>query len=75
MLWIPPGFAHGFYVVSDQAEVLYKCTAFYSPGAERTLIWNDPDLAISWPLEPGQEPSISPKDAAGVPLRDAECFG
>ena len=49
MLWVPPGFAHGFYVISDEAEVLYKCTDFYSPIAERTLIWNDPDLDIDWP--------------------------
>lgn len=74
MLWVPPGFAHGFYVVSDAAEVLYKCTEFYSPNTERTLIWNDPDLAIDWPVKPGEPPKISPKDAAGVLLRDAECF-
>ena len=57
MLWVPPGFAHGFYVVSEEAEVLYKCTDFYSPGAERTVIWNDPDLAIDWPrdAEPAAE--------------------
>lgn len=74
MLWVPPGFAHGFYVVSNEAEVLYKCTDFYSPAAERTLIWNDPDLAIDWPLTPAREPKVSAKDAAGVLLRDAECF-
>jgi len=74
MLWVPPGFAHGFYVVSDKAEVLYKCTDFFSPTAERTLIWNDPDLAIEWPVSPGQDPKISPKDASGARLRDAECF-
>ena len=74
MLWVPPGFAHGFYVVSEEAEVLYKCTAFYSPDAERTLIWNDPDLAIDWPVRPGEPPKISRKDATGVLFRDAECF-
>ena len=74
MLWVPPGFAHGFYVVSEAAEVLYKCTEFYSPAAERTLIWNDPDLAIDWPLTSGREPKVSAKDAGGVLLRDAECF-
>ena len=74
MLWVPPGFAHGFYVVSDATEVLYKCTDIYSPDAERTLIWNDPDLAIDWPVRPGEPPKISPKDAAGVLFRDAECF-
>jgi len=74
MLWVPPGFAHGFLVVSDQAEVLYKCTEFYSPVGERTLLWNDPDLAIDWPLPAGQPPKVSPKDAVGALLRDAECF-
>ncbi len=74
MLWVPPGFAHGFYVVSNMAEVLYKCSDFYSPTAERTLIWNDPDLAIDWPVSSGRDPKISPKDAAGALLRDAECF-
>jgi dTDP-4-dehydrorhamnose 3,5-epimerase len=74
MLWVPPGFAHGFYVISDEAEVLYKCTDFYSPTAERTLIWNDPDLAIDWPVSPGQDPKISHKDATGALLREAECF-
>lgn len=74
MLWVPPGFAHGFYVVSDLAEVLYKCTDFYAPAAERTVIWNDPDVAIAWPVSPGQAPTISSKDAAGELLREAECF-
>ena len=74
MLWIPPGFAHGFYVVSEEAEVLYKCTDFYSPTAERTLIWNDPDLAIDWPLASDLPPRVSYRDGAGARLRDAECY-
>ena len=72
MLWIPVGFAHGFCVLSDFAEVLYKATDFYSPEHERCLLWNDPELHIDWPL-PGT-PVLSAKDAAGVRLRDAEVF-
>lgn len=72
MLWVPPGFAHGFYVVSDQAEFVYKCTDFYAPEHERCIIWNDGDLNISWPLQ--GEPVLSDKDRLGVPLRQAECF-
>ncbi len=72
MLWIPPGFAHGFYVTSDAAEVAYKCTALYAPAAERTLAWNDPELAIEWPLLDGQPPVVSAKDAAGAPFAVAE---
>ncbi len=74
ILWVPPGFAHGFYVLSDWAEVTYKATDFYAPQHERTLIWNDPQLGISWPLINGQPPSLSPKDAAGSLLADAEVF-
>ena len=69
-LWVPPGFAHGFYVTSPVAEVLYKTTDFYHPASERTLLWNDPALAIDWPVT--GEPVISPKDAAGLPLAQAE---
>lgn len=72
MLWVPPGFAHGFCVVSDHAEMLYKQTAFYAPQHERSLLWNDPDLAIDWPLEGA--PILSEKDRAGIPLRQAEIF-
>lgn len=71
--WIPEGFAHGFLVVSDVAEVLYKTTNYYAPQYERCLRWDDPDLAIAWPLT--GEPLLSAKDAVGVPLCDAECFG
>lgn len=73
-VWIPPGFAHGFYVLSDRAEVYYKATDFYAPDSERTLLWNDPSLGIEWPLIGGRPPIISVKDAAGKPLSEAETF-
>lgn len=72
MLWIPPGFAHGFYVLSEQAEVLYKATDYYAPQWERTLLWNDPVIGIRWP--DGLKPLVSSKDAAGVPFSQAELF-
>ena len=71
-LWIPPGFAHGFLVVSDHAEFLYKTTDYYAPEFERSLLWNDPALAIDWPLSVA--PMLSAKDKAGLPLSQAECF-
>jgi dTDP-4-dehydrorhamnose 3,5-epimerase len=71
-MWIPDGFAHGFLVLSDAAEFLYKTTDYWAPQFERTILWNDPDLAIAWPL-PGQ-PILSDKDAKGKPLREAEYF-
>jgi dTDP-4-dehydrorhamnose 3,5-epimerase len=74
MLWIPPGFAHGFLALGDSVEFLYKCTAFYRPSAERTLIWDDPAIGIQWPLPPGIEPIVSDKDRLGKPLTDAECY-
>ncbi|MGB3298710.1 MAG: dTDP-4-dehydrorhamnose 3,5-epimerase [Phormidesmis sp.] len=70
-LWIPPGFAHGFYVLSERADVLYKATAFYSPEHERSIVWNDPDLNIQWPTAE-QTPMLSDKDAAGATLKTAE---
>lgn len=73
-LWVPPGFAHGFYVTSEWAEVLYKTTDFYAPEWERTICWNDPGLGIVWPLHEGQPPVLSAKDAQGKTLRDAEVF-
>jgi dTDP-4-dehydrorhamnose 3,5-epimerase len=72
MLWIPAGFAHGFCVLSDFAEVLYKATDYYAPEHERCLLWNDPEIGIAWPLE--GVPVLSAKDAAGVRLRNAEVF-
>lgn len=73
-LWMPPGFAHGFYVLSDYADFIYSCTDFYAPEHERTLMWNDPALGIDWPLQADQFPIISAKDAQGRLLKDAEYF-
>lgn len=73
-VWIPKGFAHGFLVMSDVADVQYKCTDIYAPAYERTIRWDDEQLAIDWPLPDGQTPVLSSKDAAGTPLRDAEIF-
>ncbi|MBD2725433.1 dTDP-4-dehydrorhamnose 3,5-epimerase [Nostoc sp. FACHB-892] len=72
LLWIPPGFAHGFLVLSEIAEVLYKTTDYYAPQGDRTILWNDPDLAIDWPLS--TPPILSAKDKAGKSLRTAEVF-
>jgi dTDP-4-dehydrorhamnose 3,5-epimerase len=74
LLWIPEGFAHGFLVLSDTAEVLYKTTNLYHPAGERSIIWNDPTLNITWPLEElnGAQPSVSSKDALGKDLLEAE---
>ena len=72
MLWIPAGFAHGFLVLSERAEVLYKSTDFYAPEHERTLLWNDPALAIPWPL--AGEPVLADKDRRGTPLAAADTF-
>ena len=68
MVWIPKGFAHGFYTLSETAEVSYKVTEFYAPGDERVLLWNDPDLGIRWPLE--GEPIVSEKDKGGHSWRE-----
>ena len=73
-VWVPSGFAHGFYVISEWAEVLYKTTDFYAPEWERTILWNDPDLGIEWPLIVGQPPILSAKDAQGKTLREAEVY-
>jgi dTDP-4-dehydrorhamnose 3,5-epimerase len=74
MLWIPPGFAHGFVVLSASADVVYKCTDFWAPQHERTLLWSDASIGIEWPLPAAAEPVLSAKDAAGVAFKDAECF-
>lgn len=74
MLWIPEGFAHGFYVTSERAEFLYKCTDYYDPASERTLAWNDPRIGIQWPLVPGVPMQLSAKDEQGRRLADAEVF-
>jgi dTDP-4-dehydrorhamnose 3,5-epimerase len=73
-LWIPPGFAHGYYVLSEQADVLYKATDYYDPVSERAIIWNDPTLKIPWPIPPGQSPILSPKDLAGQRFTQAEVY-
>ena len=73
-LWIPPGFAHGFYVLSENADLLYKCTTYYSAGDDRTVRWNDPELAIDWPLLDSRPPILSAKDASAPLLRDAQTY-
>lgn len=72
MLWVPEGFAHGFVVLSESAEFLYKTTDYYAPEHERTLLWNDPDVGVRWPIE--GEALLKPKDAAGARLKTAEAF-
>ena len=72
-LWIPPGFGHGFLVTSDSADFLYKATDYYAPEHERCVLWNDPALGISWPIE-GLTPLLSEKDRQGLPLSEAEVY-
>jgi dTDP-4-dehydrorhamnose 3,5-epimerase len=72
-LWVPEGFAHGFLVLSEEAEVLYKTTGYYAPASERSIRWDDPALAIAWP-DTGAPPTLSAKDAAGLPFADAPLF-
>ena len=73
-LWVPPGFAHGFYVQSNWAEVIYKVTDIYAPEWERTIAWNDPEIGIRWPVPSGEEVMLSEKDRSGKSLREAELF-
>jgi dTDP-4-dehydrorhamnose 3,5-epimerase len=73
-LWVPPGFAHGFLVTSPWAEVIYKVTDYYAPQWERSLLWNDPQLGIAWPLPAGQEPLLSDKDRQGVLFQNTPIF-
>jgi len=73
-IWVPPGFAHGYYVMSDHAEVIYKVTDYYDAASERCIRWDDPQLAIDWPIEWGLAPAISEKDAKGFNLSNAELF-
>jgi dTDP-4-dehydrorhamnose 3,5-epimerase len=73
-LWIPPGFAHGFYTLSETVDLIYKVTDYYAPEWERTLLWNDPQLNIAWPLIDGQPPLLSPKDLQGRLLDQADVF-
>jgi dTDP-4-dehydrorhamnose 3,5-epimerase len=74
MLWVPPGFAHGFLVLSDSADFQYKCTDYYAPAHERSILWNDARIGIEWPLPAGSEPLLSAKDKAGVTLDAADTF-
>jgi dTDP-4-dehydrorhamnose 3,5-epimerase len=74
MLWVPPGFAHGFLSLEDGTEFLYKCTDFYAPDHERSILWSDPRIGIDWPLAPGEAPALAGKDAAGQLLDNAEVY-
>jgi dTDP-4-dehydrorhamnose 3,5-epimerase len=74
MLWVPPGFAHGFVVLSDRATFVYKCTDYYDAASERSLRWDDPAVGVEWPLPAGVQPILSPKDAAAATLAEAECY-
>jgi dTDP-4-dehydrorhamnose 3,5-epimerase len=73
-LWVPAGFAHGYYVRSEWAEVLYKTTDFYAPQWERTILWDDSVIGIEWPILPGTKPVLSEKDSQGKKLNEAEVF-
>lgn len=73
-LWVPPGFGHGFYVLSEWAEIVYKATDYYAPQWERSLLWNDPTVGIEWPLIDSQSPILSAKDAEGIPFDQAETY-
>ncbi len=73
-LWVPPGLAHGFLVLSDTADFQYKCTQYYTPAKERTLLWNDPEIGILWPITEGKEPILSAKDLVGKPMAEADLF-
>ncbi len=74
LMWIPPGFAHGFFVTGGTAECLYKCSDYYAPEYERTIRWDDPTLGIAWPVPPGSEPILSDKDRDGALFEAAEYF-
>jgi dTDP-4-dehydrorhamnose 3,5-epimerase len=74
LLWVPPGFAHGFYVTSEKAEILYKATDYYAPQWERSLLWNDPALGIDWPILNDEIPILSEKDGKGALLSEAETY-
>lgn len=73
-LWVPEGFAHGFYVMSDSAEFVYKCTDYYAPEYDRSLLWNDENVGIEWPLVDNQTPQLSAKDEAGKRFNEADYF-
>jgi len=73
-LWVPPGFAHGFYVMSESAEMVYKCTGYYVPADEYSLRWDDPEIAVNWPLAANEVPVLSDKDRNGLSLREAPLY-
>jgi len=73
-LWVPPGFGHGFLVLSDTAEFEYKCTDYYAPEFERSLRWDDPEIGIGWPLPAGEQPVLSAKDEVAPLLKDADTY-
>lgn len=74
MVWVPHGFAHGFLVLSEYADFVYRCTDFWAPAHERSILWNDPDLGVKWPIPAGVEPLVSAKDARAQRFRDAQHF-
>ena len=74
MLWVPPGFGHGYFVLSERTDFLYKTTDYYAPQHERCVLWSDPAVGVRWPLAPGQQPVLSAKDAIGATLQTAETF-
>ena len=74
MLWVPPGFAHGYLALSEEIDFLYKCTDFYAPQFERAIRWNDPQLGVQWPLPAGVAPILSGKDAIAPVFKEAESF-
>ena len=74
MLWVPEQFAHGFYVMSESADFIYKCTDVYSPAHEQSLAWDDPTVGIDWPLVGGNQPALSDKDANGLSFAEAPHF-
>jgi dTDP-4-dehydrorhamnose 3,5-epimerase len=71
-LWVPEGFAHGFYVLSDEAEFVYKCTNYYDPSSEHSILWNDPAIGIDWPISENEQPMLSEKDQEGKLLKNSE---
>jgi len=74
MLWVPPGFAHGYFALSEKVDFIYKCTDYYSPQHERAVRWDDPKVGVEWPLTPGVAPILSSKDAVAPLLKDAESY-
>jgi dTDP-4-dehydrorhamnose 3,5-epimerase len=74
MLWVPPGFAHGYLAMSEEVDFLYKCTDFYAPQHERAVRWDDPELGVEWPLPAGTAPMLSGKDAAAPLFQQSESY-